>query len=298
MLNNKEHDAMPVSASPAAVLPTPAPHTSRYIEVNGTRLHLLDYGGAGKPPLLCLHGGSAHAHWFDFVAGEFVRDYHVMSLDQRGHGDSAWAEPPAYDYANFVSDLQQVIQKLGQDVVLMGHSMGGLVSLLHTARHPQHVKGLIVIDTTLMITGEKMAARQLRGAHGGKAYATLEEYLARFRLRPERNFSTPEMLRYMASHAARRGEDGLWRHKIDRRILGSRSAVNGVEEWAKIKCPALLVKAAESARLTPAIIAGVKANCPQVELAQVPSSEHHIPLDNPEGLKPVVRAFLDRHFKA
>jgi len=53
-------------------------------------LHGLDYGGRGRPPLLFLHGGSAHAHWWDFVAPAFTEHFHVMALDQRGHGDSQW----------------------------------------------------------------------------------------------------------------------------------------------------------------------------------------------------------------
>ncbi|MBV8053650.1 MAG: alpha/beta fold hydrolase, partial [Deltaproteobacteria bacterium] len=51
-------------------------------------LHGLDYGGQGRSPLLFLHGGSAHAHWWDFVAPAFTEHFHVMALDQRGHGDS------------------------------------------------------------------------------------------------------------------------------------------------------------------------------------------------------------------
>ena len=69
----------------------PAPCENRFIEANGVRLHYLDYGTAGSTPMLCLHGGAVNAHWFDFVAAGFTADYHVRALDQRGHGDSAWA---------------------------------------------------------------------------------------------------------------------------------------------------------------------------------------------------------------
>ena len=52
----------------------PAPHTSRFVEAGGLRLHYLDYGTAGRPAMLCVHGGGAHAHWFDFVARDFSAD--------------------------------------------------------------------------------------------------------------------------------------------------------------------------------------------------------------------------------
>jgi len=275
----------------------PAPFTSRYIHANGVRLHLLDYGGEGKRPLLCLHGGGAHAHWFDFVASAFTPDFHVLALDQRGHGDSAWAEPPEYGYDAFVADLQQIVEKVGgRDTVLMGHSMGGMISLLYTSQYPEGLSGLIVIDSTLQILSTHHAEMKERGLKGGKAYATPEDYAVDFRLRPEKTMARPEMLRYMALHSPRRYEDGLWRHKIDRRIMGGRTAVDGVPHWSRVRVPALLVKAGLSKRLTPAIIAGIQTNCPHVELVEVPDSEHHVTLDNPAGLRPVVSTFLHRHF--
>ena len=277
---------------------SPAPHTHRHVEVNGVRLHYLDYGGEGKRPLLCLHGGGAHAHWFDFVADAFTADFHVMSLDNRGHGDSAWAEPPIYDYANYVSDLDQFAEKLNlRDFVLMGHSMGGMISLAYAATHPGRASALIVIDSTLIISAENLAGLEARARHGGKQHTTLESYVKDFKLRPLQTEATPEMLRYMAARAAKQFEDGHWRHKIDRRVMGTRTPINGVSYFSKIKIPLLLIKAGLSKRVTPEIIADARAGAPQLELAEVPNSEHHVTLDNPAGLKPVVRGFLDRHFK-
>src|SRR5262245_10093710 len=84
---------------------SPAPAVERFIEVGGLRLHYLDYGAAKRPPVLCLHGGMAHAHWYDFVAADFNSQYQVYSIDLRGHGDSAWPEPPDYSFERFAADL-------------------------------------------------------------------------------------------------------------------------------------------------------------------------------------------------
>src|SRR3954471_24517386 len=124
----------------------PAPHVSRFVDANGIKLHYLDYGTEGRPPMVCLHGGAVNAHWFDFVAGAFTADYHVRALDQRGHGDSAHANPPQYGYDRYASDLEEAMRKLDlDDVVLVGHSMGGLVSLVHEAMNPGRVKALVVV---------------------------------------------------------------------------------------------------------------------------------------------------------
>ncbi|MGC1341283.1 MAG: alpha/beta fold hydrolase, partial [Candidatus Binataceae bacterium] len=81
----------------------------RRFTANGLLLNCLDYGGEGKPPILFLHGGSAHAHWWDFVAPAFIADFHVLALDQRGHGHSEWPENWQYGSEHYRSDLEQVI---------------------------------------------------------------------------------------------------------------------------------------------------------------------------------------------
>jgi pimeloyl-ACP methyl ester carboxylesterase len=272
----------------------PAAYVSRFIEVRGLRLHYLDYGTAGRTPMLCLHGGAAHAHWFDFVAPAFTADYHVISLDQRGHGDSAWAHPPDYSYESFAADLAEAVDKLGlRDFVLVGHSMGGMIALVYAATYPGRVARLVVIDSTLRMTEERVASLRTIGTRRGSSYATREEFLQRFRLRPSGTTATAEIVAHLAEHSARRLEDGGWAHKFDRDVYARRQPLDGAKYWGRIGIPALLIKGELSRRITPEIIADVKANCPQVELAEVSHSEHHVPLDNPGGFVRAVRLFLD-----
>ncbi|MGH6631644.1 MAG: alpha/beta fold hydrolase, partial [Burkholderiales bacterium] len=162
----------------------PASYTSRFVEAGGLRLHYQDYGTAGKPAMICLHGGAANAHWFDFVAGAFTGDYHLLALDQRGHGDSEWAEPPDYSYARYAADLAELVEKLDlRDFVLIGHSMGGTVSLEYAATYPGRVGKLVIADSTLQMPEERVAALRGVGSRQGTHYATREEFVARYRLR-------------------------------------------------------------------------------------------------------------------
>ncbi|MBI4204094.1 MAG: alpha/beta hydrolase [Betaproteobacteria bacterium] len=277
----------------------PAPYTSRFVEAGGLRLHYLDYGTAGRPPMLCLHGGAAHAHWFDFVAAGFTSDYHVRALDQRGHGDSAWVQPPAYTYEDYASDLAQVVDKLDlRDFVLLGHSMGGMVSLVYAATHPGRVARLVVVDTTMRMAEERLAAMREVGNRQGGRYATREEFVARFRLRPPGTTTAPAIMRHLAQNSGRQGDDGGWRHKFDRSVYAMRPSLDGVPYWSRISVPALLVKGARSERITPQIFAEVRARCPHVELAEVAASDHHVTLDNPAGFAQAVRAFLAKHRRA
>lgn len=273
----------------------PAAYVSRYVEARGVRLHYLDYGTAGRSSMLCLHGGAAHGHWFDFVAGSFTRDYHVLALDQRGHGDSAWVEPPAYRYEDYVSDLAEVVEQLDlRDFVLVGHSMGGMVSLLYAATHPGRVASLVVVDTTMRMSEERLAAMHEVGNRQGSRYATREEFVARFRLRPPGTSADPAIVRHLAHHSARETADGGWRHKFDRGVYAMRPGLDGVPYWERIRIPALLVKGARSERITPQIIAEVKARCRHVALAEVAQADHHVTLDNPPAFVEAVRKFLQR----
>ena len=275
----------------------PASYTSRFVEAGGLRLHYLDYGTLGRPPMLCVHGGAAHAHWFDFVAPYFGPDYHVRAVDQRGHGDSAWADPPVYSYERYASDLAEVVEKLDlRDFVLIAHSMGGTVALVYAAAHPGRVGSLIVVDSTLQMTEDRVAALRDVGTRRGSRYATREEFVARYRLRPAGTTAGPEVIRHLAQNSGRQLADGTWTHKFDRNVYATREAVDCLPCWNHIRIPALLVKGDRSPRISPQVFAEVQARCPHVELAEVSNSDHHVMLDNPSGFAHAVKAFLAMHF--
>lgn len=271
----------------------PAIYSSQYVEAGGLRLHYQDYGSAGKPAMLCLHGGAAHAHWFDFIAGAFTGDYHVRALDQRGHGDSQWAAPPAYSYERYAADLAEVADRLDLlDFVLVGHSMGGTVALEYASAYPGRVGKIIVVDSTLQMTPERVAALRDVGSRQGSNYATREEFIARYRLRPAGTSAAPGVLRHLAQNSARQFPDGTWRHKFDRNVYATRETTDGLPRWNHIRIPALLVKAARSQRINPQVFAEVQARCPQVQLTEVPECDHHVTLDNPAGFISAVQRFL------
>jgi pimeloyl-ACP methyl ester carboxylesterase len=281
-----------------APAPAPAHHADRQVEAAGVKLHYLDYGTEGRPPMLCLHGGAVNAHWFDFVAAGFTADYHVRALDQRGHGDSAWADPPDYRYTRYAADVAEVVEKLDlRDFILVGHSMGGLVSLVYAATYPGRAKALVVIDSTLRSSPERVATLHDIGNREGSSYETHAEFLERFRLRPAGTTAVPEIIRYLAERGGRQGADGRWRHKFDRNVYSKRELIEIMPLWDRVRIPALLVKGGLSDRITPDIHDEIKRRCPQVELAAVPGSDHHVTLDNPAGFVRAVQDFLARHAK-
>jgi pimeloyl-ACP methyl ester carboxylesterase len=236
-----------------------------------------------------------NAHWFDFVAAGFTGSYHVRALDQRGHGDSARAEPPDYSYERYAADVAEVVEKLDlRDFVLVGHSMGGLVSLVYAANYPGRVKKIVVVDSTLVATPDRVAVLHEVGGREGRTYSTRGEFVDNFRVRPAGTTAAQEILRYLAERSGRQGPDGLWRHKFDRNVYSKRVFLDIPPHWNRIGIPALLVKGGRSDRITPAIVADAKSRCPHIDLVEVPGADHHVTLDNPGGFVAAVNRWLGR----
>src|SRR5512138_486408 len=107
--------------------------TSHFYVSQRLRLHYVDWGNHGAPAIVLVHGGRDHARNWDWVARALRDDWHVIAPDLRGHGDSAWAIGGMYAIADFVLDLANLLALLGPEpVVLVGHSLGGAVSLMYT----------------------------------------------------------------------------------------------------------------------------------------------------------------------
>jgi pimeloyl-ACP methyl ester carboxylesterase len=169
-----------------------------------------------------------------------------------------------------------------------------LVSLLYTATYPGRARALIIVDSTLRMPEDRVAMLRNVGNRPGSKYATQEEFLSRYRLRPDGTTAAPEIIRHLAERGGRQLPDGTWTHKFDRNVYAQRNSFDGIPHCGQIAIPTLVVKGSRSPRVTPQLIAEAKAQCPSFELAEVPHADHHVFLDNPLGFERVVKAFLAR----
>jgi esterase len=100
--------------------------------------------GEGQP-LVILHGLFGFSDNWQTQAKKFSEYYRVILVDLRNHGHSPWS--PDFSYALMAEDLTQLVQKLGlQQVILLGHSMGGKVAMHFAQKHPNYLAKLIVVD--------------------------------------------------------------------------------------------------------------------------------------------------------
>src|SRR5258705_6814238 len=200
----------------------------RSVVVGGLRLSFLEWGIAGPPVLCFLPGGSAHAHWFDRVTPAFADRFHVIALDQRGHGESQWAQPPAYATENFAADLLGVIDALGwRRVALIGHSMGGHNAMSFSAWHPDRVSALVIVDSRPVIPADRLDRLRSRGQRILRPYPSAEAAAQSFRLVPRETNAEPAFF----AHLGRAGVVERDGHCVYRFDPASNSARAPADAW-------------------------------------------------------------------
>ncbi len=234
------------------------------------RLHYVDWGNAGAPPLILVHGGRDHCRNWDWVARELREAFHVIAPDLRGHGDSAASPSGDYSMSAFVYDLAQLIH--GQRLAparIIAHSLGGAIALRYAGVYPDAVEKLIAIEglgpSPAMIAerrerpvAERMRAwidaeRQL-AARLPRRYPSIEEALQR--MQAENRHLTDAQARYLTIHGVAQNEDGTYSWKFDNYVRSfspvDLTPAETWELWSRIACPTLLVNGKESWASDPA----------------------------------------------
>jgi pimeloyl-ACP methyl ester carboxylesterase len=113
--------------------------------VNGTTLHFVS-GGEG-PPIVLLHGFPQDWYEWRRVLPRLARSATVVAVDQRGVGGSA-PSPTGYEAANLAEDVFQLMGHLGlKQVYVAGHDVGGWVAYALARRHPETLRGVMVLET-------------------------------------------------------------------------------------------------------------------------------------------------------
>jgi pimeloyl-ACP methyl ester carboxylesterase len=264
----------------------------RTFPVGGLRLHALEWGEAGRPGLCLLHGGAAHAHWFDGVAGAFADRFHVVALDQRGHGESQWAVPPAYATEDFAADLAGTADRLGWDrFVVVGHSMGGHNAMSFAAWHPGRVRGLVIVDSRPALPPERLERMHARGRRPARRHPTPEAAVASFRLLPRATMADPALL----AHLGRVGiaeRDGGWVRRFDPAANERRKPVDAGLLVEQITAPTLVLRGELSPILPREMAERLRDAIPGARLAVIPRAYHHITLDAPDAVVEALDAFL------
>ncbi|MFJ4849321.1 MULTISPECIES: alpha/beta fold hydrolase [unclassified Streptomyces] len=245
-------------------------------EVDGRRLSYLDFGGPGRP-LLALHGHFSEARTFTALARALAPAWRVVALDQRGHGFSD--RPPDFSRAGYVHDAAALLAHLGlPQVVVLGHSLGGVNAYQLAAHHPDAVGALIIEDIGVEIDDDLSFC--LAWPHRAPTRAALVAQLG-------------GSARYLTD-AIREHPDGWGLAFRPQDMVASVAQVNGDhwDDWLAGDCPALLVHGTRSDTLTAEHAAAMAARRPRTRLVTL-ATGHTVHETDPAGFAEAVSAFLD-----
>ena len=268
------------------------------IELRGLRFHYRDWSSdkAGAQDLVLLHGYTGHARSWDAFAEAMSKDYRVLALDQRGHGETQWAASDAYGTMEMVEDLGSFVAALGlRDFALLGLSMGGIVAFCYAGRRPSELKKLVIVDIAPEISVDGLKNIQSNVARSD-IFDSRQAAFARARADNPR--PPEDHHRYRVDYSLMRTGDGRWTYRYDRALRDPNNRREGVPAehgWqlvANIDVPTLQIRGELSDILSRPVAERFVREVPDGRLIEIPGSGHPVPLDRPQEFLTAVQTFL------
>jgi pimeloyl-ACP methyl ester carboxylesterase len=280
-----------------------APCDSRFVEVDGCPIHYLRWGDRRRPGLLMVPAGGGHAHWFAHLAPLLADQFHVVSIDLAGCGDSG--RRPSYSREQITAEIIAACADAGMfdaavPPALLGHSAGAHHALHAAIAHHDKLLGVISIDGLryaalardpgiAMLSGPRPAPRPPRH------YPSLAEAVASFRLSPAPQ--VPIGHDYIVEHIARRSyrqDERGWTLKYDPAQMAALSlSLDIKDKLAGLGCRAAAIYA-EHSHLADETLYAVfeEATGGTVPVFVMPGTSHYPPIDSPLAFVSTVKAIL------
>lgn len=278
----------------AAVTPAPlwftkalavAPARHRVMS-EGAAIEALVWGAPDAPPVILLHGNTACAEWWSFIA-PLLGEFRVIAISLSGHGNSG--HRAAYDTAIFASDVLAVADALcgpAQAFGLVAHSAGGAVASQLALAHPARVGRILFLDSQFL-PGPARYADYVPKPH--KTYPDYHSARARFIFVPEQPVANGFIADWIASQSIRPVAGGYsW--KFDTRLRGVFGARLNGPDLRAIACPVTYLRGALSVTVPAGDLPKLAALLPDgARMGEIPEAHHHVMLDQPLAVVMAIR---------
>ncbi|MBM7417465.1 MULTISPECIES: alpha/beta fold hydrolase [Nocardiaceae] len=276
-------------------LVVPPAQESGSLSVDGRHVHYDVRGDPASPAVVLVHGARAHRGWWHAVLAAGLADsLRVVTLDLAGHGLSEPHED--YSPAGWARQVAEVVRQVaGGRCVVVGHSMGGLVTYATAALHPDRVSRVVTFDSKVRIPTPHGGAK-VRGIPGKplRPYATRDDILDAFRLLPPQPWINPAAVRHVAEMGIVE-RDGAWRWRFDPAIAQRFCDDEVARHLRDLSCPVDFFHGAESTlvshetvRDADVMVGGLSTS------AAIPGGHHHLVLDQPELVRDAVIGAVER----
>ncbi len=288
------------------------PSSVHTLTVRGLQYQIRTWGNRSARPLIMLHGWMDVSASFQFLVDQLRHDWYVIAPDWRGYGGSSWSHSDSYWFADYLADLDQLLdqieQQLGikQPLDMLAHSMGGNVAMLYAGIRPQRIARLVNLEGYGMpaTRANQAPARyatwldQLKEGQSLRPYDSLQAVAARLRKTNPR-LSEPFAL-WLATFWATPQDNGQYALAADPAHKAISPMLYRVEEvlacWRNITAPVLLVESTEqdefhqftrSAKYRERLLAVAHLQCVTIE--QAGHMLHH---DQPAIVAQLAEQFL------
>lgn len=248
-----------------------------------------DLGGAGKPPLVLLHGLLGSSRNWQTAGRDFAEHFHVLALDLRNHGSSPHA--PTMSYAEMAADVSAWLdaQRLPR-ATFVGHSMGGKVAMLLACRQPERVEQLVVVD---------IAPKSYYWVGHRASFAAMNELnLADLRsradaeLRFEARVPSWSMRKFLTTNLER-DADGNWRWAINLPVITGaleQLEANPLGSGDRFAGAVRFIAGGKSTYIEPGDETAIRAHFPRAELRTIAESGHNPHMEAREAFVSAVLA--------
>ena len=273
--------------------------TNKFVTVNGLSVHYLEWGKAEMPAVVCVHGYTSSTQAFNALSRHLQDRFHVIAMDVRGHGESSWSPPGAYEFADQAGDLAAFIDRLElQRFALIGTSMGGIIAMAYAADHADRLNALIINDIG---PDAEPGSNRITGLVGARpdAFATLDAAIAyRREISPITAGRPVEDQEELARGVLREDASGQWVWRMDPAYIEQRlkrgPSVRPVlwPALAKLQCPTLVIWGTDSDVLSEAQARRMAETLPNGELVPVSGVGHAPILTEPAALSAIERVLI------
>ena len=273
-----------------------------FVEANGLRFHYREWGDTRtRHAVLMLHGYAETSEAWSEIAQDLAREFRVIAIDQRGHGQTDRASDHDYTRATQMEDLEAIVESLGlRSVTLIGHSMGGANAICYAAEHPEMVTALIVVETAPEVLRSGIESVRRLMATGDK-FASLEQAMEAFR--PYLPYASSEQVERRVRGSFTVNDDGMYVWDFDPAFRdatvrppdpdpGQRRVADLWDDVDRIQCPTMIMRGAETDMLTPEAIQRLHRRIAGSRVSLIEDAGHNVPTDQPSALALNVREFL------
>ena len=253
------------------------------VEVGDCDVFFKTWGDPSKAPMLLIHGMNAHCRWWDFIAPQLTDEYYIAAMDLTGMGDSDYRYE--YDAETYGLEIVGVCDAAGlsNDVVVVGHSFGGMMSAKAATVRQGRFGSLILVDSGIRHPDEPEPDRPGMGGQRAKVYPSRADGESRFRLYPPQPCENDYIMKYIAKQSLMPVDGGGFAWKFDEDLPTSlKGGERQAEDYSGLKLPVGIIYGEDSELFSGRMLDYMLELIPSdVPVKGIEHAQHHVFLDQP-----------------